>query len=363
MITQILTCDNCYKTSATAAYVHETDFPREGTWLSWHCPRCNQAREWLIPKGQSIEDAARKSRRVSPAFKRLGNRDDVYQKLKDTDTEVQRLILFGELVWWWREEVGMTQIAAAKKAGLSNRHWKRIEDGKIKLHDRNIERVVHAVEGSMEQAYLLLKPGKRWSVKFEQRLARAEKEIKSPYFQKLHKDEVLPPDVSYELDIALRELGRVLTVEEAEERFLFYALIIHQTYWNKLLSGPLIIDDHKAELIPVIKKLIDYLKKSEKRSNKYRIVNLIMQEAEYYMTKPLILDLVTNFIRDSFTSVVRREAVWNALMKEHGSLSSEGKLILALFDLVKPEHQSTLLKACKQIQAFHARESVNKENT
>jgi hypothetical protein len=347
---RILTCDNCHRTSAATDKVEQIDFPRQGTWLNWYCMYCRQLREWLIPQGMSIEDASRQSRQNSTACNRSLSRVDVYKKVQDAKPEMQKWIFFGELVWWWREEAVIAQTQAAVASGLSDRHWRRMEAGDSKLRDSNIERVVRAVQGSMEQAYLLLKPGERWSLKFEQRLAKAEKQIKSPFFQKLHKDEELSPEVAHELDIALRELGRVLTVEAVEERFLFYAHLIHQTYWNRLLGGPMIVDDHKAELIPLIKKLISALKKTEKPANQYKIVNLIKLEVEYFMSKPLLLDLLTHFIFESFTSVLRREEVWGKLSKDFGPFSPQEKLILALFDLIKPIRQGHLLETCKQLR-------------
>lgn len=353
----ILTCDKCHRTSAATGKVEQTDFPRQGTWLNWYCMYCSQLREWLIPQGMSIDDASRQSRRSSTAFDSSLSRVDIYKKVQDAKPEMQKWILFGELIWWWREEAGIAQAQAVLTSGLSERHWRRIEAGESKLRESNIEIVVRAVQGSMEQAYLLLKPGERWGLKFEQRLAKAEKQIKSPYFQKLHKDDVLPPEVASELDIALRELGRVLTAEALEERFLFYSLIVHQTYWNSLLSGPMIIDDFKAELSPLIKKLIDSIKGAGKQEDRYRILNLIVLEAEYFIHKPLLLDLVIYFIRESFTSAVRREEVWNNVSIDNEPFSPEERLILALFDLIDPGHQVRLLEACKQIHIYSKREA------
>lgn len=346
----ILTCDNCHRTSAATGKVEQTDFPRQGTWLNWYSMYCRQLREWLIPQGMSIDDASRQSRRNSTAFNRSLSRVDIYKKVQDVKPEMQKWILFGELIWWWREEAGIAQTQAAVTAGLTDRHWRRMEAGDSKVRESNIERVVRAVQGSMEQAYLLLKPGERWGLKFEQRLAKAEKQIKSPFFQKLHKEDELSPEVAHELDIALRNLGRVLAVEAIEENFLFYAHLVHQTYWNRLLGGPMIVDDHKAELIPLIKKLISVLKKTEKLANRYKIVNLMKLEVEYFMSKPLVLDLLTHFIRESFTSVVRREGAWDELGKDFGPFSPQEKLILALFDLINPSRQGHMLETCKQLR-------------
>src|SRR5205085_3653895 len=176
MMIQILTCENCHRTSATTAKVKETDFPREGSWLIWYCSHCAQTREWLIPSGRSVEDAARQSRRSSSAFKNSAKREDLYKRLRAARPEMRAWLLFGELIWWWREEAKISQLQAAARAKLSNRHWERIEAGESKLRDKNLEGVVRAACGHMGQAYLVVKPGERWGKKFKRRLEMAEKQ-------------------------------------------------------------------------------------------------------------------------------------------------------------------------------------------
>ena len=67
------------------------------------------------------------------------------------------------------------------------------------------------------------------------------------------------------------------------------------------------------------------------------------------MPKPLIRELVSEFIHMSFTSIMGSAETWRKLDRERGPFAAEEKLILALFDLVEPSLQAHLLEACKQL--------------
>jgi hypothetical protein len=70
------------------------------------------------------------SLRHSTAHKEAANRNNVYVQLRGVTDKEKSRILFGELIWLWRNEAGLGQVEAAAKARITSREWMRIEAGK-----------------------------------------------------------------------------------------------------------------------------------------------------------------------------------------------------------------------------------------
>ena len=126
----ILTCTNCRKSSAVQYGFQISDFTQE-KWIEWGCVRCDTNHRWLIPPGRTVEDTARESLKHSIAHKKVRDRKDVYTRICGVPQDERERILFGELIWWWRNEAGLGQADAAAAAGITSREWMRVEAGKV----------------------------------------------------------------------------------------------------------------------------------------------------------------------------------------------------------------------------------------
>lgn len=348
----ILSCINCHKTSAVIAVVETMKVPRDETWLVWICPRCKETHEWLIPTGRSILDTARGSLKHSLAFDKSNVRQDVYERLSAEPPTMYRKILLGELIWWWREEAGLTQKEAAKRADIGPHQWSRLEDGKNKPHAENLRRIVRAVQGSVKQAELITGSNKTWEQDLKRRLKELEERISpSPDFQMHPEGWALHPDIESDVDLTLREFRRVLPAEPHEDKFLFFAHAIHQAYWSRRLGGPITIDDNRSEIIPAVNKLIDILERCEDKKAQYRVIYEMAVGAEMFMTKPQVADLVTHFILHSFNSAGGEHETQRRIQQEWKQSLPKERLILVLFDLIDPLYKSRLIEACQKLQA------------
>jgi hypothetical protein len=349
----ILTCDNCRRTSAVRAVIDSMDSPRKETWLLWNCMRCSKHHQWLIPHGRSLEDTARQSFKSSLAYGKSGEREDVYFRLSNASPEIKRKILFGELIWWWREEVpgGLTLAMVAEAAGITVRQWIRIEAGASLPHKKNLVGIVHAVDGIMDQAYLLTDSDKIWNHEMERRLADEEERI-SPdaLFQKAPKDYTLQAWESPDVEIALQALREVLPYEPDADHFLFYAHTVHQEYWGRLLGGPITVDDNRTEVIPAVKKIIDLLERCNSKRAQYMVIHVMAREVAFFTTKTQVADLVNYFVLRSFASIKGEDETRRRIGEEWNKLSTIERLILTLFDLVEPQYQARLVEACKKLQ-------------
>lgn len=349
----ILTCDNCRRTSAVQAVIDKVDFPREETWLLWDCVRCNKAHQWLIPSGRSLEDTAKQSLKSSSAYSKVGEREDVYQRLSNALPETHRKILFGELTWWWRQEVAgdLTIAKVARAADITVRQWIRIEAGASMPHQKNLVGIVHAVDGIMDQAYMLIGSDKDWAKELERYLADEEERIsRDALFQKEPEGYTLQAWESPDVEAALQALRRVLPFEFDEDHFLFYAYMVHQGYWGRQLGGPITMDDTRAEIIPVIKKLFNLFGRCENKQAQYRIVYLMVRGAKAYMTQSVMVSLVIYFIRRSFTSAIGEDETSSRVGEQWEYLSPTEKIALTLFDLIDPQYQPRFIKACQKLQ-------------
>lgn len=348
----ILACNNCHKTSAVTAVVETMKVPRDETWLVWTCLRCKQTHEWLIPSGRSIHDTARESLKHSPAYDKSSERQDVYERLSADSPAVHRKILLGELIWWWREEAGLTQKEAARRAKIGAHQWSRLEDGKNKPHPGNLKRIVRAVQGSMKQADLITGSDKTWERDFERRMKELEERISpSADFQIDPKGWALHPDIESDVDLTLREFRRVLPAEPHEDKFLFFAHAIHQAYWARRVGGPITIDDNRAEIIPAVKKLSDILERCENKKAQYRVIYEMAVAAEMFMTEPQIADLVTHFLLSSFDSAAGEHETKRRIQQEWKQSSPKERLILTLFDLIDSQYQPRLIESCQKLHA------------
>ncbi len=347
----ILTCNNCHKTSAVLGVIENIDFPRPETWLLWDCVRCKKHHRWLVLPGVSVEDIARQSLKNSLGYGKSGDREDVYKRLSEAPPEMHRKILFGELIWWWRAEVSgnLTMAEAAKAADIHVRQWIRIEAGESKPQQKNLIGIVHAVDGILNQAYLLTDSDKIWSKVMERRLADEEGRIfRNEIFQKAPDEPQLweSPDV----EVALQALRKVLPYEFDEDLFLFYAHTVHQEYWGRQLGGPITIIDNRTEIIPVIKKLFNLFERSRTKQTQTHIVYLMARGAKLFMPRPRIVELVIRFISMTFISLAEEADTRRRIGPEWKQLSSLEKLALTLFDLIDRQHQSRFIKACQKIQ-------------
>jgi transcriptional regulator with XRE-family HTH domain len=347
----ILTCNNCHKTSAVSAVVETVEIPRDETWLLWTCPRCNEGHEWLVPTGRSIEDTARRSLKYSPAYARSAERQDVYERLGVESPATHGKILLGELIWWWREEAGLTQKEAARRADIGPHQWSRLEDGKNKPHAKNLQRIVQAVRGSIKQAELITGSNKTRKRDLRRRMKQLEERISpSADFQIDPKGWALHPDIESDVELTLREFRKVLPAEPHEDKFLFFAHAIHQAYWARRVGGPITIDDDRSEIIPAVNKLIDILERCKNKKAQYRVIYEMAVGAEMFMTKPEVADLVTHFLLSSFNSAAGEHETQRRIQQEWKQSLPNERLILTLFDLIDPKDQSRLIEACQKLQ-------------
>lgn len=349
----ILACNNCRRTSAVRAVVDSVDHPRKETWLIWDCARCNKHHRWLVPRRKSLEETARQSLKNSVAYGKAGERQDIYQRLNSSLPEEREKILFSELIWWWRHELprGLTLEEIAEAAQMTKRQWLRIEAGENLPHPKNLVRVVRAVDGVMDQAYLITDSNKRWKHELELHLANEEARIcMDESLQKSPEDYTLQSWESPDVEVALEAFRRVLPYESDVDHFLFYAYTVHQEYWGRGSDGTITIDDNRDEVIPVLKKIFDIFERCKDRQESYRIVHLLARGAKFYMPKTLLINLVIHFIRRSFTSAVGEDDTRSRMGEEWAHLSPIERLALILFDLIDPQNQPRFIKVCQKQQ-------------
>jgi len=227
------------------------------------------------------------------------DRKDVYTLIRGVPKDERERILFGELIWWWRNEAGIGQADAAAAAGITSREWMRVEAGKSLPREKNLERIVHAARGSMDQAFLIIGSARNWKQEFIKRVqsfqARiAEREHFNVDARGLESD----PDV----ELALQAFRRVLPVEPDDNRFLFLAHAIHQAYWTRLLGGTITVDDKRAEIIPAVMKLADIFERYESKKTKQLVVYELTRVAGLLMRKQELADFVQLFLQWSFNS-------------------------------------------------------------
>lgn len=349
----ILTCNRCRRTSAVRAMVDGMDSPRIETWLLWHCVRCDKHHQWLVPSGRSVKDTARRSLKSSKAYAKSRKREDVYRRLSKAPREAHRKILFGELIWWWREEAvaQFTQAEVAEAAGITVRQWIRIEAGESMPLQENLVAIVHAVDGIMDQAYLLADLDKIWSKEMERRLADEEARLSQEAFLLMDPEGYeLQAWESPDVEVVLQALKKVIPASFEADQFLFYAYTVHQEYWGRRGDAPIRIDDDQTEIIHVIKDLFDLFERCENKQAQYRIVHLMARGARRYMTKPVIMDLIAYFVRTNFTSAMGEDETRTRMGEEWGQLSPMEKLALTLFNLIDLRDQPRFIKACQKLQ-------------
>lgn len=344
----------CHATSVVRAELQSWRLgPNSETFLVWICPVCETRYQWLVPEQKSAEDIAWMSRRFLKGGIDSRKRKNLYQLLLEASPDERKWIQFAELLYCWRKAAGLSIADATFKAKISFRHWIRIETGQGELRDKTLEAVVRAVGGSIAQAYLLINPDKNWSERFERRITNAKKQIsKDAYVNVLRDKARLSEKTEQDLEIALRELRKVLAADSIEENFLFFALVIHQQFWNQRLGGAVTIEEHKTEIIPLAKRIIDIIKRCEHSRQRNRVVGLLVQEARTFLPKTLIFELVTMFIRLCFTSIMGMEQTQRKLNEWGGQLAPNEDLILALFDLADTNRKPLILNLCKQLYVY-----------
>ena len=347
----ILTCTNCRKSSAVQYGFQISDFTQE-KWIEWGCVRCDTNHRWLIPPGRTVEDTARESLKHSIAHKKVRDRKDVYTRICGVPQDERERILFGELIWWWRNEAGLGQADAAAAAGITSREWMRVEAGKSLPRENNLERIVHAARGSMDQAFLIIGSARNWKQEFIKRVqsfqARiAEQEHFNVDARKLEFD----PDVEW----ALRAFRRVLPVEPDDNRFLFLAHAIHQAYWTRLLGGTITVDDKRGEIIPAVMKLADIFERCESKKTKQLVVYELTRVAGLLMRKQELADFVQLFLQWSFNSGAGEEETERRIGAGWKELTPPEKVVLALFDLIDSKYQPRVIKACQKLSSTERR--------
>jgi transcriptional regulator with XRE-family HTH domain len=348
----ILTCTNCNKTSVVQPGIENVRVPKIETELIWGCVRCNTNHRWLIRKERKVEDTARESLRHSTAHERSRRRKNVYARLRGVTDDEKTKILFGELIWWWRNEAGLGQVEAAAKARITRREWMRIEAGETFPRQDNLRRIVHAVRGTMDQAFLVVGTAHKWKHEFVRQVRRAQKRYaKGSHFQVVHKDVQLEPDVELALDM----FRKVLPVEADEDSFLFFAHAIHQAYWTKLLGGTVTVDDNRSEIIPAVKNLADMFERCDGMRAKHLVVYEMARAARMFMRKEEIADFAQYFLQMSFNSLAGEDETKRRVGAGWKVVTPEEKVILALFDLVDPKYQPRLIKSCQKLSSTERR--------
>lgn len=349
--TLLLTCTNCSKTSAVNYGIEISDFSNE-TRLEWGCVRCDKNHRWLIPQGRTVEDTARQSLKHSIAYKKARNRKDVYIRIRDVPKDERERILFGELIWWWRNEAGLGQVEAAAAARITSREWMRVEAGKSLPRENNLQRIVHAARGSMDQAFLIIGSARNWKQEFINRVRSFQARIaEHEHFQVVAEESDSNPDV----ELALEAFRRVLPVEFHEDRFLLLAHTIHQAYWTRLLGGTITIDDMRAEIIPAVMNLANIFERCESKKTKQLVVYELACAAQMLMRKQELADFVQFFVQWSFNSAAGEDETKRRIGAGWKELTPPEKVVLALFDLIDPKYQPRLIKACQKLSSTERR--------
>src|SRR6266403_307289 len=344
----ILTCSNCRRTSAVRPGIERFKSPRVETWLEWGCVRCNTNHRWLIPKGRTVENTARESLKHSIAHPKARKRKSVYVRLRGVPEDERMRILFGELIWWWRNESALELEQAASAAQITSRQWMRVEAGKNLPHADNLQRIVHASRGTMDQAFLVIASAKKWRREFIRRIRQYRKRVEdNSQIQCVPANVELEPDV----ELALDAFRRVLPAEADENKFLFFALAIHQIYWTRSLGGTITVDDDRSEIVPAIMNIADILERCENKKAKYSVIYEMARGAGLLLRRPELADFVRYFLRVSFNSSAGEEEVERRLGPVWKELVAPEKLVLALFDLVDPEYQPRLIKSFRKLKA------------
>jgi transcriptional regulator with XRE-family HTH domain len=349
----ILTCNNCLKTSAVQPGIEDVRFPRIETELVWGCVRCNTNHRWLIPHGRTVEDTAVESLRHSAAHQDSRTRENIFARTRGLPDAEKSKILFGELIWWWRKEAELQIEEAAAIAGISSRQWLRVEAGENVPHANNLEKIVHAVRGTMDHAFLVIGSNREWRQEFIKRVQKFQARIEEhSEFQKVPVGPVVhDPDVELALDF----FRRTFPVEADENSFLFFAHAIHQAYWTKQLGGTITVDDNRAEIIPVVMSLADLFERCEGQKAKKRVVYGMARAAGLLMRKPAVAYFAQYFLQMSFSSIAREEETKRRIGTGWKQLTPLEKVILALFDLVDPKYQPRLIKACQKLSSTERR--------
>jgi len=300
-----------------------------------------------------VEDTAAKSLHNSVAHHKARRRKNIYARLQGLAEEDQRSALFGELIWWWRNEAGLYQTVAAAAVELTSREWMRIEAGKVLPQPDNLERVVHAVRGSMDQAFRIIGSNRQWKPEFVKRLKSLQERLsRDEHFQVVRKGvKITSPDV----ELALDAFRNVLPAEPDEDKFLILAHIIFQSYWTRKLGGTITVDDERAEIIPVVMKLADTFERCENKRAKYFVVDQIVRIAEMFMRKEEIADFVQHFLRTCFNSRAADEQTEARVGAEWKELTPTEKLVLTLYDLTNSKYKPRLAKLCKNLSATERR--------
>jgi transcriptional regulator with XRE-family HTH domain len=299
-----------------------------------------------------VEDTARESLRHSTAHERSRRRKNVYVRLRGVTDDEKTKILFGEIIWWWRNEAGLGQVEAAAKARITRREWIRIEAGKTLPRQDNLRRIVHAVRGTMDQAFLVVGNALKWKQEFVQRVRGSQAHYaENSHFQVVHKDVQLEPDVELALDM----FRKVLPVEADEDSFLFFAHDIHKAYWTNLLGGTVTVDDNRSEIIPAVKNLADIFERCDGMHAKHLVVYEMARAACMFLRKSEIADFAQYFLQMSFNSVAGEEETARRIGAGWKELTPPEKAILALFDLVDPKYQPRLIKSCQKLSSTERR--------
>lgn len=348
----IVTCSNCRKTSAVQPGIEDMRFPRIETCLLWGCVRCNTNHRWLIPQGRTVEDTAWKSLRHSSAHEKPRNRKNVYARIRGKTDQEKRKSLLGELIWWWRNEAGLGQVAAAAAAQISSREWMRVEEGKSLPRTDNLQKMVRAARGTMDQAFLVIGTTREWKQEFIRRVREFQARFEeNSHFQVLHKEVGLEPDA----ELALDAFRRVLPAEADVDSFLFFAHAIHQAYWARLLGGTVTVDEDRAEIISAVRNLADLFERCDGKKAKHLVVYEMARAAGMFMRKREIADFVQYFLQMSFNSIAGEGETKRRIGAGWKELTPPEKVILALFDLVNPKYQSRLIKSCQKLNSTERR--------
>ena len=349
----ILTCSNCGKTSAVRPGIEEMRSPRIETHLIWGCIRCNRNHRWLIPPGRTVEDTALESLRHSVAHPDSRTRENVFTRTRGVSDEEKNKILFGELIWWWRKEADLQIEEAAAKAGITSRQWIRVEAGENLPHANNLQKIVRAVRGTMDQAFLVIGSNRKWRQEFVERVQKFQARIEEDsQFQVVP---IGPVEHEPDVELALDFFRRILPVEADEDSFLFFAHGIHQAYWTKQLDGTITVDDNRAEIIPAVKNLADIFERCDGKKAKHLVVYEMARAAGIFMRKSEIADFAQYFLQMSFNSIAGEEETKRRIGAGWKEFTPPEKVVLALFDLIDSKYQPRLIKACQKLSSTERR--------
>jgi transcriptional regulator with XRE-family HTH domain len=355
----------CFETYAAGARVERVaDGKTLVKVLAWECETCEVEYRFAVPEGGHYTDVEAMTLRLGP--KPVTDPQaiaDYARRLREADPRARRWLRLARLLRAWREKAGLTQEAAAARAGISARDYKRLEEGRARRRLVNVEKAVRGVVGVEEQMRLLVAPGDSRAEGFDARMKRADRQrsglllVLTPV-----EDALMPAGMREDAAAAAAALGRALVSNAMSEPFLFYAQVIFEIYWCRRLGGFARPDELTTAAVRPVKELIDLYKACESVREKGALLDVVRLELEAFLTQEQLYEAAALFFGLAYEEAHADGQVAGKLgLKPFEGLSNyytpAEALLLATFDRAGPERRRALLDALRRIDAWDRRKT------